>query len=68
MNTIEDPVSLIPLERLPRLANLTLHYTVYCSRLGHKAKQCFRFTRYLPGISLNEAAEAANKARWGLAW
>src|SRR4029077_10261820 len=34
-------------------------YTVYCSWLGHKAKPCFWFTRYLPGISLNDLAETA---------
>src|SRR4029079_11477725 len=38
---------------------LTPRYTVYCSWLGHKAKPCFWFTRYLPGISLNGLAETA---------
>src|SRR5215831_13741185 len=33
------------------------HCTVYCSWLSHKAKSWFRFTRYLPGISLNRPAE-----------
>jgi len=64
MTAIGDSASLMPWA-FAAPAGLTLHYTVYCSRLGYKAKQCFQFTRYLPGISLNQAAEAARSSRMG---